>query len=392
MNVTIYASDKYKQYVSKATAGLRFLKSVRVKYFENCDIIIDSKSQKFGVFDSKHRFISNSTQQRNKNVQSPPMYVVPSDSLDIDAVYLGTLENHFGHFLLEHTTRMYAVLKPECRGKKYIIVNNRQLSDVQPFVWEFLSLLGISPDNVFIVNQSTKVRSLYIPDVGFEIPDTSSRQFAALFDSISDSRLPEIRADKVYVSRMKLSERSTFGEEQIQNIFEKNGFTVIYPECLTLTEQVAYMKNCKCLAGIAGSALHLSLLMPSGGTVVQIKRNKLLRDNVDTQHALCSTKGCDLVVVDCAAEKLPTHHWSEFPQIIAPTKYFVQFLRDAGFSCSPSDLEMNQHTRQQYRKAFRQKGGFIRYQIKRMLVYFLPRLMPTSAYKESLRRWLNRRI
>ena len=389
MKQYIYASNRYKRFFAKSITGIKFMRSLHVQAIDNASIIIEPDTHRFGVFDAKGALVQDSLQLRNKIVQRAPKFISPTKILDIEAVYIGTLEDHFGHFLLEHTNRLYPVLHIKYKHMKYVILNNRNLPKVSDFVYEFLQILGINESDIFIINDNVKIKRLYIPPVAFEIPNKSSSAFCKTFDAAAAYAQPAHRIKKVYVSRERLSERATFGEQQIRQLFERNGFTVIYPEQLSLYEQICYMKHCKCLAGIAGSALHLSLFMPKGSKVIQIKRNKLLADNASTQYLLCKTKHCDFVLVDCACEILPTHHWSEFPQIIGPTKYLKQFLRDCQFNYTAQDLSCDKSIRKKYRHVFRAKGGFIRYQIKRTLVYVLPHMMPTKRYKNRMRRWLN---
>lgn len=390
MKQSIYASNRYKHFFTKSIKDITFMRSLSVQAIDNATIIIDPTTQRFGAFDATGAIVKNSLQLRNKTVQNPPNFIPTTDFLDIEAVYLGTLEDHFGHFLLEHTNRMYPVLQAKYKNMKYIILNTRNLPTVPDFVFDFLQTLGIKRSDIRLISNNVKVKRLYIPPVAFEIPNKYSSAFCKTFDAATAHAQPAHRIEKVYVSRERLPERATFGEKQIQRVFEKNGFTVIYPEQLSLYEQICYMKHCKCLAGIAGSALHLSLFMPKGGKVIQIKRNKLLADNANTQYLLCKTKQCDFILVDCALEILPTHHWSEFPQIIGPTKYLEQFLRDFQFTYDAQHFVCDKSVRRAYRSAFRAKGGFWRYQTKRMLVYILPRLMLTYNSKTYIRRWLNK--
>ncbi len=392
MKQSIYASNRYKRFFAKSIGDIKFTRTLRIQAIDNATVIIEPTTQRFGVFDDNGSLIQASLQLRNKIVQEPPKFTPPTNFLDIEAVYIGTLEDHFGHFLLEHTNRLYPLLQAKYKNMKYIILNNRNLPTVPDFVFDFLQMLGIKQSDVYVINDNIKVKRLYVPPVAFEIPNMSSSAFGKTFDAAAAHAQPAHQIEKIYVSRERLPERATFGEQQIQRVFEKNGFTVIYPEQLSLYEQICYMKHCKCLAGIAGSALHLSLFMPCGGTVIQIKRNKLPADNANTQYLLCKTKNCDFVLVDCAREILPTHHWSEFPQIIGPTKYLEQFLRDFQFTYDAQHFVCDKSVRRAYRSAFRAKGGFWRYQTKRTLFYILPRLMLTYNSKTYIRRWLNKHL
>lgn len=95
MNPIIYASDRYKRFFAKSINNIHNTCSLRIRTINNATIVIEPNTQRFGVFD----IIKESLQLRNKIVQQAPVFASEAEVLDIDAVYLGTLEDHFGHFL-----------------------------------------------------------------------------------------------------------------------------------------------------------------------------------------------------------------------------------------------------------------------------------------------------
>lgn len=99
MNPIIYASDRYKRFFAKSINNIHNTRSLRIRTINNATIVIEPNTQRFGVFDAKGNIIKESLQLRNKIVQQAPVFASEAEVLDIDAVYLGTLEDHFGHFL-----------------------------------------------------------------------------------------------------------------------------------------------------------------------------------------------------------------------------------------------------------------------------------------------------
>ena len=172
-----------------------------------------------------------------------------------------------------------------------------------------------------------------------------------MYDKMAEN-VPDAKVyEKIYVSRAALpNDRRTYGEEKIQNIFQKNGFQIVYPEQLPLEKQIALIKNCRELAGCAGTALHLALVMKPGGTVIQIKRNSPLDDNGDVQCLINMAKGLDSVFISGSCETRKTTHWSNVPQIICVTKYMKQFFDENNFIYTQEDLAIDKKENDAYVK------------------------------------------
>jgi capsular polysaccharide biosynthesis protein len=211
--------------------------------------------------------------------------------------------------LLEHYNRAYAFLDKKYSDAKFVLTNDRRISPIPHFVTELARLLGIPDENLVILDKTTRYKNVYVPQPGFKINGFSSKEFGKIYAQISDNVKTNNSFDKIYVSRAALKKRKTYGEEKVQSIFQKNGYHVVYPEQIALEEQIALMKHCKSLAGCAGTALHLALFMPNGGNVIQIKRNKLPKDNCGIQYLITETKGHNLVIIDASIEKYKTTHF-----------------------------------------------------------------------------------
>lgn len=95
-----------------------------------------------------------------------------------------------------------------------------------------------------------------------------------------------IKKRKYYVSRMNFT-RSSKKELSIQDLFTKLNFEIIYPEKLSLIEQVATFSNAELVAGIHGGGIFHSIwndscgvleLMPSSRTNRCFEWQTMLRD------------------------------------------------------------------------------------------------------------------
>ena len=307
MSYTVFGDKDFKNYLRRSVRH-QYMRDTNIDKYPNA-IIVNEHIHGFGVFDEKFRFVKSSRQTRKNNGQFVPKFNRDNiPYVDADAVFIGNVFPQFGHFLLEHMNRAYALLNKKYRDMKLVLINNSDVSVVPEYMYKLLELLGAKRENILILNQTTRFRNVYVPVQGFNIPVYSSRAFGKTWDAIAKNVPDTKKYEKIYVSRTALKWRRTFGEGVVQKIFEKNGYKVICPETLPLVEQIALVKNCKYLAGCAGTALHLALFMKPGGTVIQIKRNRLAKCNADIQNLINDTKKLNGVFISGSVEKVKTDH------------------------------------------------------------------------------------
>lgn len=359
-DVKIYASNSITKYILRKISNCSVKSGLNIECVPNGVIAVGHMVNCFGVFDQNGVFVKQSISplqglKSGSYIPSPPD--ITSSYCDYDAVYLGNIDVGFGHHLLEHWNRAYALLDKKYSDMKFVFVNDKHVTTVPHFVTEFARLLGMPAENLVVLDKTTAFKNVYVPEPGFKItdfksfnvPEFSSKEFADIYAQTANNVKGNGNFDKIYVSRAALTLRKTFGEKNVQKIFEHNGYHIIYPEQLSLEEQISLMKGCKSLAGCAGTALHLAVFMPNGGQVIQIKRNKLPLDNCATQYLITKTKEHDLVFIEASVEKRKTKHYDvHSAQIIGVTEHMKRFFDDNGFKYSPSDLEFDKESWNQY--------------------------------------------
>ncbi|MDR0741244.1 MAG: glycosyltransferase family 61 protein [Rickettsiales bacterium] len=369
-------------------SGLRVRKILRGK------IVID-KSGGFGVFGSDGRFVESSLQLRGAKGQFVPKDLRGEDIqyFDFNAIYLGNLDPHFGHFLLEHMNRMYPIFDKKYKDAKIVFVKDNRVNRVPEFARVLIGLMGIDIKDVVILEETAQFRNVFVPEQAFNIPLFSSREMGDTFARIACLAPAAGKFEKIYLSRAKMGARKTFGEEKLQKIFQKNGYEIIYPETLPLNAQIGLMKNCKSLAGLAGTALHLALFMPAGGNVIQIMRNRQSKSNGGIQLLINKTKGLRSVFISGSIEKFKTAHFTAVPQIVGATPWLKQFLDDNGFEYQAADLKFDNTAWQEYENALEQyrknNGGVMYGKTKHKAVMLLACLVPGRRNRNLFRNWLN---
>lgn len=395
MNFRCYSSRSWLKWFNRQTRN-QYMRDVQISQYHN-GIIVNEKLHGFGVFDENFNFVESSRQIRKNNGQFIPKFNhddIPY--IDEDAVFVGNVYPQFGHFLLEHMNRAYAALDKKYQKMKFVLINNKSVDPVPEYMFTLLELLGVPRKNILILERTTRFRNVFIPDQGFNLPVYSSYKFGETFQKIASSVKDEAVYDKIYVSRAKLKSRKTYGEEKIQKIFERNGYKIIYPETLPLQKQIALIKNCKFLAGCAGTALHMSLFMKSGGTVIQLKRNTVFDDNAPTQWLLNQTNKLDSVFISASVERVKSGHGWNMPQIVGVNENMRKFFSDFNFKTNDDDFVFDDKAMKEYEMALAQYQSehgtkiveIIKHKIVRISSCFIPGRYNRSVY----RRWLKDKL
>ncbi len=354
MKVKIYARNKISKEIQESIANTHIIanKELQIITLPRGFISVDNEHRNYGAFDSDGQFCTASTFWRfgkKKRTPRSPMDIV--DYIDCDAVYCGWgMTFHFGHFLTEGLGRVWPVLDKKYANCKYVFIQKPDIP-FPKYARKILNLIGIPDENIIVLDKTTQFRNLIVPTQCFDFRTAISKRMKKMYDTIASNVTPENHDtyEKIYFSRSKLGANRTFGEVNVQTIFENNGFKVIWPEQLTLDNQIHLAKNARVIAGVAGTALHLGVFMKPNGQIIQLKRNLIPEDCSDAQYLLAWLQNADITFIDASVEMKRTEHSTALPQIIGDTKYLEQFLNDAGFIWQKNDFK-HYNERKEYSK------------------------------------------
>ncbi|WP_112309459.1 glycosyltransferase family 61 protein [Pseudogemmobacter bohemicus] len=216
-----------------------------------------------GVFDRTGAFCDLANIRRGDALELQPKQLdaVPPVKLAGRHLYGGQLNNHFGHFLCETLSRLWAL--EGAQGVDSILLlprRNAAETVFQPYHTEFFALLNL-PVPVKIVTEPLEVDELIIPEQGFGIGDLSTG-IPAFRDWIARNLAPDIAAEgpeNIYLSREGLGIRTgaALNETALAENLLINGYELFLPEQHSLPVQIARYRAAKKIVGVEGSALHL---------------------------------------------------------------------------------------------------------------------------------------
>ena len=222
-----------------------------------------------GVYDKKGNLCQESIQKKNsyRNIDNQYDNNINYEIIKESVIFGGMLQNeHFGHFITESISRLWALWI--LRGEYKNVIFYRRVPGIpeRKFVQDFFQV--ISPESkIYIAERPVCVELLAIPEqiihplhcmiFGHEAHDGLRNAL------IKKSR--QKNAKKIYVSRSKLSRRDggILFESRIDELMSAEGYEVIYPEKLSISDQIGYYASAEILVFSEGSAIHLYALVAS---------------------------------------------------------------------------------------------------------------------------------
>jgi capsular polysaccharide biosynthesis protein len=202
------------------------------------------------------------------------------DRVGKPVIYLGWLHPHYGHFLTESLSRLWALkyLEKNLLESCYFYFDIHTPIDSvinKSWIRKILAIFGVDEKNLIFGNKSYLIDSFIVPTQALVLHSyVNSELQNYIWDSISRANSSSLTKHdkKIYLSRSKLvkDKRKLLNEIQVETALSKIGFEIIYPELLSFEEQLEKYKSASLLVGASGSALHNAVFMNSNTHVVSL--------------------------------------------------------------------------------------------------------------------------
>lgn len=186
------------------------------------------------------------------------------------SMYLGHFMNHYGHFLTEGISRMW------CHNRFAEVDNfvfvpfmfNHGRFVVQGYHEFLLSRLGIPRDKIRLVARPLRFEKLLVPEQLWTINGRAHPSLAETYRRIADPHRGARVLGKVFLSRR--SPKRLRNMPAVDRVFERFGFAIVFPEELTMSEQLQIYANCELLAGYSGSGMHNAVFCQPGAMLIEV--------------------------------------------------------------------------------------------------------------------------
>lgn len=223
------------------------------------------------------------------------------DVVEGTSYYIGHLDPHFGHFLIENASRLWALPEQDAASLK-LVYHYRDATDVWEhfaYVPAILGALGIGRHQLVRIERPTRLEHVVVAEGAIQPRRKAyAGEIGPLYGTIAARLLAdrEVRADSapVYFSKSRLDGgvSKIINEFEIEAVLERHGFRIVHPQELEFAEQVRLVNTHDRLCGSASSALHLPLMSLEARRIVYLVAGRRLNAsyaNIDLAMGHAST-------------------------------------------------------------------------------------------------------
>ncbi|MCH4091447.1 glycosyltransferase 61 family protein [Acetobacter sp.] len=304
--------------------------------FDLCDVVYvpeQDPNSPSGIFDPSRKRIFQASYFRGPRIED----VAPSLTMgyryddikeyapDDVYIYCGSIHPHFGHFLLSTFSRFWSDARERFPHAKILFNSDQSMEfwyEHNSFMPKLFGALNLSMEDFVRFSSPKKIRRLILPCAAFEEASFAHRRYATFCHDVGRKLAghlmdkPDLRPAYISKSKLGAGVRRLINEDVICDRLEANGVEIVYPETLSLEEQIAFWANRPYVTGFTGSAFHTSIFVPRKNIFMinynmSIYSNFTLIDRVNNAQA--DYYGVpDNGIVDIDPEKNPgqTHGFS----------------------------------------------------------------------------------
>ncbi|MGN1050789.1 MAG: glycosyltransferase 61 family protein, partial [Acutalibacteraceae bacterium] len=237
------------------------------------------------------------------------------------------------HFFTECLNRLWYVLEKEDTKTKIAFLT---LGDAD-FYDDFFALAGIKKERIIYITAPTKFRKIIVPDQSVYLRDCYTEKADIVYKKIRENA-PKKDCDKLYLSRSKYSD-TMMGEEFFEKFYKKQGYTVIHPETLPITEQIAYVSSAKEIVATIGTLSHFVVFAEKGAHLTTLLRSNEIKAH-NAQSVINAFKEIRSDIVDVDMHLLPIRHTSGI-FLILPNSHFKDYLKANSITFEEEDFSYN---------------------------------------------------
>jgi capsular polysaccharide biosynthesis protein len=229
------------------------------------------------LYESDGRKIEQTERQGTRRerlmINGNPAFVQPPESaarLAGTTLLLSSLFNHYGHFLIETMSKLWFLDQKEHIDRIAFFPINPGIG-IATFVRSLLEPFGIR--SVHRLIEPTIFDRVIVAEDGIRRGVAAHPAMRSVFDKVVARYGSPPGEHRLFLSRAKAprQEGAIANAGEIEDMARSEfGFEIVRPEDLPLPEQVARISSAAVVAGFAGSALHSSVFMRQGSTLIEL--------------------------------------------------------------------------------------------------------------------------
>ena len=188
-----------------------------------------------------------------------------------NGIYLsGPASSNYYHWMIEILPKMQFIEKLDEKFNEFPLLVDQKISQI-PSIYKSLKILNNKRRIIFLnCNNAYHVKKLILfsslESAAFKIKESSSYEVQdfkfypesiiyirnCMFDFFNIKNHDVIKGKRIFLGRK--NSRRKYNQNEIFSFFKKNNFKIIFPEDLTLEEQIKFFHNAEIIAGPTGAA------------------------------------------------------------------------------------------------------------------------------------------
>jgi capsular polysaccharide biosynthesis protein len=261
--------DDFEASLARMASGLEVRTGYPDHILELDDVFLSPGVSTSCLYDSRGFRIPESCVRRGEDLED---YVgadqiritPPTDYATVSrpVLYLSMFFRHWGHFLTESTSRLWArSAHPELSGLDVCFAGFAQGFKRVANAESFLASVA-APPRLLPARGVARIAKCFVPAPSFVNRAaahvghlTATREVAA---TLLPRERPRLSARPVYLSRSRLAnvDRAIVNEKEFEAVLARGGVRIAHPQDMSLREQIVLFNTHAVLLGCAGSALH----------------------------------------------------------------------------------------------------------------------------------------
>lgn len=281
-----------------------------------------------GVLDANNEYVELSSQKAygmRDRVDGPCTLVddeIPY--IDEEVIYMNVFIRQWGHFLIDVIGRLWYVINNDV-DLRIVYTCMDENDELSGNYIQLLNLIGISTDRMICIKKPTRFRSVIVPESSIFPGLYYTEEWKTIFDTVVNNvKIDTFGENDIFCSRRLLKKSNEEGEEQIEYIFNENGYESVYLEKMTVADQIRVLNSARRIVMINGSLAHNLLFVKNNASVSII--NKTYRLNLH-QFLINEVASADVTYIDAYCSPMPILYGSG-PFIIQISEEFLKFCRD----------------------------------------------------------------
>lgn len=296
---------------------------------------------------------------------NPEYAAADIDYRDETVVFFGVLYPHYCHAILEMLSRIWYFLDhPVCKA---VYIADPEIKEEKCFL-DFVKAFGFPLEKLERVTKPTRFKQIIVPEQSFRLHDKFHKKHTEVLQRIKDN-LPLQKNDLYRIEKKQHPRKAAwlwiknklglirpehyrrvyllkdpafttqgtprFSDRHVGEIFEKNGYKLINPERISVTDVVKVLGLCEDLVAQSGTNAHQVWWMKDATKVTVLNKS---RHACQIQNTLSQMKNMDTTYVDASFNPLPVG-WMNGPFLMCVTTYLERFFKDRHFKYKPQNVK-----------------------------------------------------